>query len=196
MIAFGLLLKSFFSGAMSFMARYWRIILPVLILAAAYLYVNSLQGQRDEAKKALSDYKAAQTALATQQIAENAIKLAKGKVSVNFSDQSATAQLTQLNLDRKHETDNIKALYEDKIANLKHNLAKRLQSSTTDSASKTTIVTSDTETDSAAQSISNAAVTRIQAQYDTLENACIITTVDFNNLRTWADIVCDIAVCE
>lgn len=137
-----------------------------------------------------------QTALANQQIAENAIKLAKGKIAVNFADQSATAQLTQLNLDRQHETDNLKALYENKIVSIKHNLANRVQSSTTSSTSTLPNIASDTEATATTESIDNTAITKLQSQYDTLEKACTIETVDYNNLRTWADASCEIVECK
>ena len=172
-----------------YLKRLWLPIMIGLIVLASYWYVHHLQAQRDSAITALNNYKSAQTALANQQIAENAVKLAGAQKKVNLADNLATSQLTQLRLDRNVETNNLKALYANKLANIKRDMVHSVQSSATSSDSALPNVASDTETTPTSESDSDRA-------YTTLESACQITTIDYNNLRAWADSACEIVECK
>ena len=172
-----------------YLKRFWLPIMISFIVVAGWIYVHHLQSARNEAIESLNHYKVQQTVLASQQIAENTIKLAGAQSKVNLADNLATSQLINLRLNRNVETNNLKALYENKLANLKRDMVHSVQSSSAVSASTLPIITSDTQAVAAGESDSNRA-------YTTLENACQITTIDYNNLRTWADAACEIVECK
>lgn len=179
-----------------YLKRLWLPIMIGLIVTSGWLYVRHLQTARNDAIDDLNHYKVQQTVLANQQIAENSIKLAGAQTKVNLADNLATSQLTQLRLDRNVETNNLKALYENKLANLKRDMVHGLQSSPATSASQTTDTASDTQANPQNEPISDSTIIRLQTQYDTLEKACTIETIDFNDLRMWADSACEIVECK
>lgn len=172
-----------------YLKRLWLPIAIGLMVLASYCYIHHLQSQRDNAITALNNYKSAQSALANQQIAQNAILYANAQSKVISADTFTTSKLTELHLDRTHEKQAL-------IDSIKRNLVHSLQSSATDSPSALSDSTSDTETATTAESVDNTAVARLQSQYDTLDKACTIETIDYNDLRSWADATCEIVECR
>lgn len=170
---------------MLFILTYWKQAVLAVLLCATLYY----KCEYNNAVAELATFKAEIATATAKQEADNAINLAKAKGNVNVAVNQASADMARLNLDRTQSTNEMKKLYETKIANLKHSMDDRLQSSTDNHSSTTIETASDTST------IAEGGGERDTA-FATLEKACTIETIDYNLLRTWADEVCSIAVCE
>ena len=164
------------------------ILLLSIVGIGTYKYNHALS-RASIAEGALTTYKSAQVALANKQIADNAVMYATAHSKVILADNLSTSKLTELHLDRQTETNNLKALYEAKLNNLKRGMVHSVQSSATDSTSALSNCSSNTETAPTGESVSDRA-------YTTLESACKITTLDYNDLRAWADTACEIVECK
>jgi hypothetical protein len=140
----------------------------------------------------LSTYKKQQTELAVKQQHEFEVKLIKAKNLITIEQAKSIALAKKLNLDRDQLKNDLKRLYEGKIISIKRNM---------DSVSKCMLqpASSDNkETDLASNSIELASREQLDysAAYRTLEEACTLTTIDYNQLRHWADVVCTISECK
>jgi len=64
--------------------------------------------------------------------------------------------------------------------------------------SSTGLPTPDTYKQELAEGWKNcdAANSRLQEQYKILEDACVITTLDYNEIRVWGDSVCELVGCK
>ena len=75
------IIKSLLSGAisnlLSLFARYWRILVPVLIVLLVFWYIHALRSQRDDAVNALASFKSKQAMIVAKQLSANSIELAK-----------------------------------------------------------------------------------------------------------------------
>lgn len=165
--------------------QYWKqAVLGVLLLATLYYkheYNNALTD--------LATFKNSITLATYQQKADNLIKQAKSTSEVTLATNVATLDMTRLNLNRDKSSHDMKALYETKTINTKHSVDNSVQSSTSNHSSSTIETASDSST------IAESERERYPA-FATLEQACTIETIDYNLLRSWADSVCSIAVCE
>ena len=183
-----LLVKVFLGKASDWIVAHWQLVLFGLIC----LYAYHEKSAYNDAMQSLAAYKQEQTALVEKQKADNLVKYISAQSKVNLATNVANFDMTSLNLNREKSSHDMKALYENKINQLKCNLAANtdsLHSLSTSSASSAVEVASNTEEPSEGRGISDGA-------FVTLEKACTIETLDYNLLRTWADAVCGIAVCE
>ena len=126
-----------------------------------------------------------------KQIAANLIKLATMQSKVTIAENKAIFDMASLNLNRDKSSREMKALYESKINLNKHSLAS--DTGIMQSPSSDTGATIETASDT--QIIAEGRGERDTA-FAQLEEACTIETLDYNLLRTWAEEVCSIAVCE
>lgn len=175
----------------------WRVILVGLVLGATFYYFNALRSERDHAIADLKEYVRLQTELSAKQEHLNQIKLIQAKNEVNVAKLVAKQQIEQFGLDREKLANEMRKLYETKINTLKRNLANSVRVLPSgDSASKTAEASSDPKGLAGSESDCHPALARLQEGYDTLEKACILTTIDFNECRAWMDTSCSIAACE
>lgn len=108
------------------------------------------------------------------------------------------AQSQVANIVKTHNTqlDTIKAEYEKRnkvnvntIANLRNELRNKVR------ANSFTLPQTPSDTSGTAEEWRNSH-SAIAGQYQTLIDACTITTVDYNTLRAWADNACLTVGCE
>jgi hypothetical protein len=108
--------------------------------------------------------------------------------------QSET-KVTNIVANHTKELEAVKHEYEkrNKLANINiTDLRNRLRSKVSDSISVPVI---DPDTERTAEEWRNS-YTAISNQYQTLIDACTITTLDYNALRGWADTACEQVGCE
>ncbi|MGB4810997.1 MAG: hypothetical protein WBP13_00735 [Methylophilaceae bacterium] len=173
-----------------FFAKNWRVILASAILGYCLWLFNALQRERDDAVHNLAEYKRLQTELSAKQAQEFEVKLIRAESLINIEKIKAQQQLDQLGIERVKISTELKRLYDNKIITLRRELAGHNSvlppSSGAEPANQTA---SDTGQPASGESIGDAAA------YRTLEQACQITTIDYNQLRGWADTVCEMAEC-
>lgn len=183
------IIKSVLSNALAWIVEHWPLVLFGVVLCAALYY-------KHEYNDAVADLATLKTEIATataKQEADNAAKLATAKGAVNIAVNQAANDMARLNLNRTKSTNDIKALYENQTSNIKSAMAVSTGGLHTDAGNNPSgdaKVAGDTEKFAASPSDGYG------ANYSILEKACQITTIDYNELRGWADAVCDIAVCE
>jgi hypothetical protein len=183
--------------AITFIIERWRIFLPVLILALIWHYYNVQVKRADSAiedkiiaEKALLEHVTADSLLAEQTIAENKLKEDKAREAVSLAEVTAHNQIdlilgkeqTILQLSKKLE-----ATYAQKSIN--YNLSNSgivLQSESNLNASSETATNSSTLAES--ESDAHSTCIGLRAELETLENACALTTVYYNEARTLLDI--------
>lgn len=180
-----LLVKVFLGKASDWIVAHWQLVLFALMAFAIWHY----QSDYKAAVKELADYKQEATDASNKQIAELAIKKVTAQSVVDTAVSFAALDMTRFNLDRTQSTNDIKKLYETKISSVKHNLALRTGSlqPTSSDPSNTTEATSDTQELAGAGQECDAAIARSEANYKILEDACTITTSDFNVCRVVID---------
>ena len=103
-----LIIKSIFSGLIDIFAKYWRIILPLAILALVCWYIHALQAQRDEAKENLASYITQQAILVAKQEAKNAFELQARENITNLVVAKHTLNSNKL---RKHYAQNLNSKF-------------------------------------------------------------------------------------
>lgn len=171
-------------------AKNWRVILAAAILGYCLWLFNALQRERDDAVHQLAEYKRLQTDLSTKQAREFEKKLIQAQNLINIEKIKAQQQLDQLGLERVKISTELKRLYDNKIITLKRDLTHpNSMLPPTDCTQPANQTAFDTGQPPGCESNSYAAA------YRTLEQACQITTIDYNQLRGWADVVCAMAEC-
>jgi hypothetical protein len=169
-----------------FIKGYWKVILPVILIGSFIFWVNHLIGERDDAVKQLAEYKQQQMVLVEKQKAEIAIKDKQAEVDLMEAQKVHDAEMKAYNLDRDKVTAKLKELYDAKIYRLNHANDSMLPEPYSCALSM-----SNTPQDSS-RPTSNG-----QDEYTTaLEQACRLTTLDYNKLRAWADTACNQVTCE
>ena len=173
------------SIAWRFIAKYWPIILAMVILGYCLFKYNSATDARDKAINELAAFKQAIAIKVREQEIENVIKLQIAKTEVVQATTIHTKQIEAIKNDyAKRNKVNV-----DTIANLRDSLRAQVASDTF----KMPEAYTDSKRSTEEWSNSYAAVIK---QYETLVDACKITTSDFNLLREWADASCNQVGCE
>lgn len=177
--------KSVISGFFSFALTHWRIILPVAIVCIGLLKYNAAINRADDAEKA---YRGLQTAIQverTKREAENKLNAILAQKKTAAANLLFEQKLKLANLDRekiKKDLLNEKANINRILAN-----ARKLQNNDTTATHGLPIVSVPTDL-FAERSDYNAIVT--------LEEACQVTTQDYNELmQSWIGF-CEIYGCE
>ena len=168
-----------------YMAKYWPIILAVVILGYCLFKYNSATSARDEAINELEAFKQAIAIKVREQEIENAVKLSIAKKEVEQAEQIHSKQIEVIKnaYDKRNKTD------VNTIANLRNELRKKVRSDTF------TIAKIDPNSERTAEEWRNSH-TALAGQYENLVDACRLTTSDYNLLRNWADSACSQMGCE
>ena len=179
-------LKLFGGVSLKFVKKYF---IPVLIVTLAlttwYYYAKADRVQFEYDQHFLGD-----AAASSQRKLENHLKEQAHKKEVDKANAESKAQLEKYKLDRDRETKRLKDLYENRIDTTGRNWSERVRlEQEREAATGLPTPTSDT-------SGYTEGLRECYTAYITLENACRITTIDFNNLRTWGDSVCDLVGCK
>jgi len=173
------------SIAWRFLAKYWPIILAMVILGYCLYKYNSATDERDKAINELAAFKQAIGIKVREQEIENVIKLQIAKTEVV---QATTTHIKQIEA-IKNDYSKRNKVNVDTIANLRDSLRAQVASDTY------SMPEAYTDTKRTTEEWRNDYGTVVK-QYETLVDACKITTSDFNLLREWADISCDQVGCE
>jgi hypothetical protein len=189
MISALLLVKSFFSTAISFFIKHWRIILPLLVVIYCWYEYSSQVRRADKAEYALATYIQDAEAKSREIQSQNNVKLAVAKKTLEINEARAKNQMKAEKLDRQRETKGLKDLYEKRDSNTKFNFSERLRMQSEIHRNATAEIEGDTSGFTEGKRDCNSA-------YLTLEDACKVTTIDYNRLRTWADVACEQVGCE
>lgn len=177
-----------------FCVAHWRIILPLLILVyCLHLYfaqVNRADSEKVRADTAVASLQTFKDAIAAETVKRQSEILAR-KLLAEKNDMiaaaAAKADLARLNLNRARETKNLKDQYEIRNNSTKRNFTERLR------------LDAERHRLGLSESISNTsalAESGRDCDTNTLIKACQITTIDYNELRAWADNVCLTVGCE
>lgn len=182
------IIKLFLSNAIGFIAKHWRVILLALIVSLAFYYKSRYEASVQE----LAAFKRDIAELTAKTQHENEKKLIIAKNAVKTATLKSQSEMQRLNLDRARETKNLKGLYENSQSVLnrnKFNYDARLRLETERHRAGMPKTADDTLT--LTESGRNG-----DAAYSSLERACQITTLDYNELRGWADTACAMAGCD
>jgi hypothetical protein len=193
--AFLLIAKSFISNAISiltklieFAIKHWQLVLfSALIITCFILYskLNSVQFEYDQ--HLISDMKAAE-----DRRAENEKKEYRHQIAIEEAHAESVILIEKFNLDRKRYTKELKDLYDAKT-NSTYRLNSYADWMRLEQERKATAGLPDTEANTSSHS---EGWRECHAAYFTLEQACRITTIDFNELRKWADAACQTVECK
>ena len=184
MITFSII-KLFLGNAIGFIAKHWRVILLGLIVSVALYYKSAYERTVQE----LATFKHDIAELTAKTQHENEKKLIIAQNAVKTATLKSQAEMERLNLDRVRETKNLKGLYENTLNRTKFNYDDRLRLEA--ERNRLGMSAADNDTSTLAESERNGDT----AAYRTLERACQITTIDYNELRGWADAACNMAGC-
>jgi hypothetical protein len=193
----GFLLRTFFGGLLKqlitlaeFCFKYWQYVLPLIIIAILAWKLNTANGERDTALKALNDYVTAANVLAAEQKGERETKerIANESASRNKLQHKAEINLLEGKL---NELSKNKAVSDRAIGNLH----ERVRLEVARNAAYGVPGMAGTGQGSA-EGGGDCDTTRLGQAYEVLELACAITTSDYNALRTWADTNCTIFTCK
>lgn len=180
-----LFIKNALKGSWTLFLAYWRVLIPILILAYGAYSFNALYKAKNKAVLELANFKQAIAIERQLKQAEHAIKLQVTKREVKQAEQLHIVQLGLIKdaYDKRHKT-NINT-----IANLRDSLRTQIASDSfkmPDAYENTSRTTEQWRNDYA---------TAVR-KYETLVNACSVTTSDYNLLREWADASCNQIGCE
>jgi hypothetical protein len=176
-------------GAVAFAVEHWRVFLPILIAILTLLYIYGLK--RDIASLNMTIYQYKSQIEKDTIIARQKEQAALSKVLI--IEKSHKEQLSKLKLDRNRENNAIKAIYENKLNLISHNLSNRLPNKSTEGMP---IRSENTAGLATGEQNSDTAIDTISRDYNALESACVLTTLDYNALRAWADVVCETVECK
>lgn len=173
-----------------FFIKYWRITVPLLIVAySLHLYFKQVE-RAEKAEQALAAYqtqiKEAHAALGLV----NARREKEFEVALAKSEAKGQAVIDKYQLDRKRETDNLRSYYEKRIANNRHDWADSLRDQPATIATDGLPQTQE-NTSRLAEGLRDC-----DGTITALERACQVTTNDYNRLRGWADAACGMVGCE
>ena len=178
-----LIFKSFITNSISFIIKHWRIILVCLILCIAYYYKASYERTTHEFE-AYKTLIANETAKIKEKEAIAVKKVAKLIESHNQIEVKLVKDKTKLSKDLKGLYD-VKTNADYRLSAYSQRLSMQPYHSTSDIASNTSELAE-------CKSNFDSAFTRLS----TIEQACAVTTNDYNLLRSWADEACTIAECK
>jgi CRISPR/Cas system CMR-associated protein Cmr5 small subunit len=190
-----LALKLFFGGVFEFVKKNWLPVLFVaLLLTIWFLYAKLDRVQFEYDQHLVSDAKAM-----SDRKLENYLKEKAHAKDIEAAHAETIALTEKFNLDRKRYTKEIKDLYD-----VKTNSTYRLNSYADwmrleqERKAAAGLPTPDTYKQELAEGWKNcdAANSRLQEQYKILEGACVITTLDYNEIRVWGDSVCELVGCK
>jgi hypothetical protein len=188
MITFGLWLLGKFKSLSQLLITHWRIVLGVLMLLAIWHYKSAYETEKANYTKYIGLVKQE----AKLQAEKNKIVEANTQKAVSLAVENYKTTIQTLNIDKTQLQKKVSNLYATKT-NADYRLASyadRLLLDAT-SASPTSQTTTDTERLTACGRELDAANTGLSI----IEEACAVTTADFNLARGWIDGVCSNHQC-
>ena len=174
-----------------FIKKYWTILLPLIAVWIVYFMFVSLENERDDALKQLSDIKAT---MASQKAA-NDKALEKAKNDQVENEHTAQQQIENLHIDKTTLTNAIKGYY-NAPSHPKPAMATNVGIVLPQSASGgSTETPTSTEGLTEGERECRSASAGLQAKIKTLEDALATETVDFNRARARVDRDCEQIGC-
>ena len=168
----------------TFLLTRWRFVLPIILISVMSLYCFSLKMRYTAIASELEALKA-NIAYQTQiQQVKNDILRKQAEKSLNDAQLTYDENLKAIKNEylKKQKLDNIT------IADLRDRLRDKIASDS--------FTVSNTPADTASAEEWRNSYATINRQYETLKQACTITTADYNLLREWADIACNTVECK
>lgn len=175
-----LIIKAIFQKIILFIINHWQVIL----IACLSLYALNQKMRYNAIVSELSAYKAELLHQSKFQQAKNEIFRKNAEKVINEQQKIYDDSLRSI----KNEYIKKQKLSDISIADLRI----RLQTAISNSNNLPNIeINSERTTEEWRNSY-----TAIAGQYETLKDACTITTLDYNNLRSWADASCEQVGCS
>lgn len=178
------------------MVKHWRVFIPLLIVIVTLLYINRLQGQRDDAIAQYSDLITKNQLASDQRKAENAQKELEARLEQDIAIKKRQEALDALQVTK------------ESLATLKKTIGEQyakdqLNTARLDSAYERVRIESELRRTGLPDNAESAKHTEIRTELDAtrarlgnLEQACAVTTVDFNSCASFVETVCNIYGCE
>lgn len=179
---------------LSFSLKHWRVILCLLILWYCYSKYNAAIKRGDDAISALNQHISATNTARAQRDRENQLKESTAQIVLAGVIADHQVTLAKQNLDRQREAKNLKDLYENKILAVNRNWSDRLQLESQREATNATDGLRGLQP--AASEFAESGGDCDPAHYRILEQACQITTMDYNALWTAWDKQCQVYGCK
>ena len=178
-------LKAFFSGALQILIKYWYIVIPALIILYLWNDARTEGNRADKAVSELSLLKAGIELAKKEKAIEDALKRSQAAREIEISHNAHEQRLEVI----KNEYAKRNKIDVGTIATLRDQLRERVRGDTF------TIPEIEPNTSRTTEEWRNS-YTAIAGQYETLKDACKVTTLDYNLLRDWADAACRQVGCE
>lgn len=179
------IIKTLLSNFLGFLVKNWRVILIALIVGAVFYYKNAYERKAQE----FDAFKSEMAVLASKKQHENEMSLIKAQGRMAAAQVKAQEDMKRLNLNRTKSINDIKALYENRNTNTGNNWSERLRLE----AERHRLGLP--ETASNPQRATESWPECDTTAYRQLEQACQITTIDFNQARAWIDSACEQVGC-
>jgi len=188
MITFGLWLLGKFKSLSQLLITHWRIVLVVLMLLVIWHYKSAFEQEKQDFK----EYIALVKQEAELQAQKNQIIEANTQKAVALEVNKHKSTIAALNVDRSQLQKKVSNLYANKT-NADFRLASYADRMLLEAGSRnaTGEIASDTERLASCRRELDAADTRLSI----VEEACAVTTADFNLARGWIDGVCSNRQC-
>lgn len=188
MIKLGLWLLSKAQSLFQLLITHWRIVLVVLMLVAIWHYKSAFEQEKQD----FAEYIALVKQEAELQAQKNKIIEANTQKAVALEVNKHKAIIADLNVDREQLKKKVSSLYANKT-NADYRLASYADRMLLEAGSRSTTgeIASDTEQSASCRRELDAADTRLSI----VEEACAVTTADFNLARGWIDGVCSNNKC-
>lgn len=183
MIKLGLWLLGKFKSLFQLLIKHWRIVLVVLMLVAIWHYKSAFEQEKQDFK----EYIALVKQEAELQAQKNQIIEANTQKAVALEVNKHKSIIADLNVDRAQLQKKVSSLYANKT-NADFRLASYADRMLLEAGSRSATgeIASDTERLASCRRELDTADTRLS----TIEEACAVTTADFNLARGWIDSVC------
>ena len=183
-----LFLLGIFGKLKDFIIAYWRIILPLLVLAYSYYQFHAIQRERDTAVSVLSDYKRSVNDAIIKRNQENIAKEQKATQTIFRIVESHNEIVNQIRSEyeaknRTHFTSN--DAFSD---SLRERIAK--------AADGLSDVASTTEGTAESGADCNATLARCNDDKESIISGCALVTEQYNTLRAYVDAGCDVYGCK
>lgn len=182
-------IKTVLSKLLEWAIANWQLVLFAVLVLAVYYYQNKAEAIQLEFDRHL----AVDVAAAEKRRVENQIKTEHFNKALQESEAQHLAQMASLQLDRQREAKALKELYEKDKTGFKFRLDAYADRMLLERERAAAAGLPPPEGDSLGLT---QAESDCYAAYTSLENACRITTIDYNRLRAWADATCDLVTCK
>ncbi len=188
MITFGLWLLGKFKSLFQLLITHWRIVLVVIMLFAIWHYKSAYENEKQD----FTEYIGLVKQEAELQAQKNQIIEANTKKAVALEINKYKSIIATLDIDKAQLQKKVSSLYANKT-NADFRLASYADSMLLDAGSRNAAgeIASDTERLASCRRELDAADTRLSI----VEEACAVTTADFNLARGWIDGVCSNHKC-